>query len=415
MRGVKLDSKKNLIINDKFVDLTNTDKVYIPLFSNNIVCDCKVKVGSRVKIGSVIGTREDIDFNILSSVSGRVVAILKKRIFNNMLVDTVVILNDKKNTYLKYDERINITNYTKDEFCKILKKYSITGMGGGDFPSYIKYTNNNTTLIVNAIECEPYMTSDTCICSKYAKEILDSIDAIMKINNITMAFIAYSSNNIIVESSFLKYISDYPNIYLSKMKDIYPMGWERYAIKSILGFEYKKYPSEVGVVVNNVSTIYSIYEVLKYNRYPSSRVITLAGDGLKSSINILVKKGTLLSDILGKFNNIDISNSKIISSGPMMGTLLDDTDVIVTNNLSGFTFLEKTKEKCNPCIRCSRCIKICPVNLLPIFILNNMSNKDKLKKLHPERCVKCGLCSYVCPSKIGLRDAVKKAISEVEK
>ena len=181
-----------------------------------------------------------------------------------------------------------------------------------------------------------------------------------------------------------------------------------------LNLEYDKYPSEIGVVVNNVSTVFAIYKALKFQRNITKRIVTISGEGFTEPINVLVKVGTNMSNVIKKIGKYQGENLKFIAGGPMMGTSLPCDNVIVTNALNGVTIIEDTDDEINDCMGCGRCVKACPANICPIFILNNITNDDMLKKLHPEKCVECGLCSYVCPSKIGLRDAVKIAKKRVK-
>ena len=414
IKGIKLDGNKEMSLSDEIVDFSNPTRVYVPLMNGSVECECVTKKGRKVKKGSVIGIRKDLDFPILSPVSGTVVGIKKCLYLNGNMVDCVEILNDKKEIELKKKLVKDITKYTKDEFIDLLKKCAVTGMGGSDFPTYLKYKSDLDILIVNAVECEPYITSDVMLVKLKAEIILDSISAIMKINNIKKCFIAYKKDNKIVENAFLEYIDNYDDIVLSPVKNIYPAGWERHIVKSVLNLEYDKYPSEIGVVVNNVSTVFAIYKALKFQRNITKRIVTISGEGFTEPINVLVKVGTNMSNVIKKIGKYQGENLKFIAGGPMMGTSLPCDNVIVTNALSGVTIIEDTDDEINDCMGCGRCVKACPANICPIFILNNITNDDMLKKLHPEKCVECGLCSYVCPSKIGLRDAVKIAKKRVK-
>ncbi len=415
IRGLKIDGKKDMSLSDEVIDFSEPSRVYVPLINGNTKCICLTKKGRKVKKGTIIGKREDIDFPILSPVSGTVVSIKKSLYSNGENVDSVVIVNDKKETLAKKVVVKDITSYTKEEFVELLKDCSVVGMGGSDFPTFMKYKSNVEILIVNAVECEPYLTSDEMLCKLKADIILESINAIMKINGIKKCFIAYKENNGIVRNSFLQYIANYENIVLSPVKNIYPAGWERHVVKSVLNLEYDRFPSEVGVVVNNVSTIFAIYKALKYKRNITKRIVTISGEGFSDPVNVLVKNGTNMSTVIKKIGEYRGEELKFIAGGPMMGTALPNDNVIATNRLSAVTIISNTIDEINECMNCGKCIKRCPAKLCPVLILKNIDNKDALKELHPELCVECGLCSYVCPSKIGLRDVVivaKKKVKE---
>ena len=415
LRGIKLNGKKEMSLSDEVVDVSDVNKVYVPLMNGNVPCECMVKKGKKVRKGTVIGMRKDIEFPILSPVSGEVVDIKTCLYLNGETVDCVVIDNDKLERPVSKKIVKDISAYTKEEFIDLIKNCGVTGMGGSDFPTFLKYESNLKTLIVNAVECEPYLTADAMLVKLKADTILETISSIMKINKIKKCFIAYKGNNILVKESFSEHIGKYKNIKLCPVKNMYPMGWERHIIKSVLNLEYDRYPSEIGVVVNNVSTIFAIYKALKYQRNISKRLVTITGEGFTDPVNVLAKVGTKMNTIVKKVGKYKGSELKFIAGGPMMGMSLSTDSVVVTNALGGVVILENEEEEVNECMGCGRCLKVCPANICPIFILESINNKDKLKKLHPEKCIECGACSYICPSKIGLRDAVIIAKKKVNK
>ena len=415
LRGIKLDGKKEMSLSEEIVDVCDVNKVFIPLMNGNIECECVVKKDKKVKKGTVIGIRKDIDFPILSPVSGTVVDIKTCRYLNDEEVACVVIENDKLESVSKKKIVKDIKDYTKEEFIELLRTCGVTGMGGSDFPTFIKYKSKLNTLIVNAVECEPYLTADAMLVKLKAYTILKTIEAIMKINDIKKCLIVYKENNNVVKDAFLEHIGEFKNIGLATVKNMYPMGWERHIIKSVLKVDYDKYPSEKGIVVNNVSTIFAIYKALKYQRNSSKRIVTITGEGFTEPVNVLVKVGTKINTIIKKIGKYKGSELKFIAGGPMMGTSMSKDDVVVTNALGAITVLEHEDEGINECMGCGRCLKICPANICPVFIMESINDKDKLKKLHPEKCIECGLCSYICPSKIGLRDVVKIAKKKVNK
>jgi len=194
---------------------------------------------------------------------------------------------------------------------------------------------------------------------------------------------------------------------------MYPMGWERHLVKYILNLDYDKYPGEVGVVVNNVSTIFAIYKALKFQRNITHRIVTISGNGFSEPVNVLAKVGTDMSEIIKKIGKYG-GEVKFIAGGPMMGKAIRNDNVIVTNNLGAVTIMHDIKEDVHECMGCGKCINVCPANLCPVFILKNLNNIDKLKELKVEKCIECGACSYICPSKLGLRDAVKMAKKKVK-
>lgn len=418
LKGITMDSNKKMSITDEVVDMCDPSIVYVPLVNHtNLNCKCLTKVGKKVKKDTIIGMREDIELPILSPVSGTVIDISKCLYLNGESVDCVVIKNNGKESISKKESVDNISAYSKEGFIEILKMCAVTGMGGSDFPTYIKYKADLTTLVVNAVECEPYITADLMLCKLKSREILETIDAIMVINSIKKAIIAVKKGNTKVINSFKKNLLNYPNIKIVTVKDMYPMGWERHTIKSVLKIEYDRFPSEKGIVVNNVSTIFAIYKALKFQRATSKRLVTITGEMFKEPVNVLVKIGTNIHEVIEKLGGYkNKHNLKIIAGGPMMGTSLISDDVVVTKNLNCILIIENIDDYDEiACMRCGKCDHLCPAKISPVLIKNNINDKEYLEKLEPKRCMECGLCSYICPSKIDLRTYVKMAKKEVSK
>jgi|LSQX01.3.fsa_nt_gb electron transport complex protein RnfC len=418
-RGIKVLDNKSMSLSDKVVEYKRPKIVYIPLVNHSKMdCECLVKKGDKVLIGSVIGRRNDnIDLPIHSSVSGTVIGMEDKLYLNGELVKCVAIKNDlieKQEALVGARERIS--NYSKEDFVDLLKNCAVTGMGGSDFPTYIKYKGDLNTIIVNAVECEPYITADHMMIKLYADEILEAIDAIIEINKMDRGIIAIKESSIDMKQELEQYIGTYPKISIVTVRNVYPMGWERLLIEEALGVEYDKLPGEKGIVVNNVSTIYAIYEALKYRKSINRRIITVTGECISEPKNIMVKLGTSMQDIIKEFGGYkDVSKIRFIAGGPMMGKCIESDDVIVTKNLNCVLVIPDFDEEELPCIRCGRCIGACPAGITPVLIRDNVNNYEALKYLHPEKCIECGLCSYICPSKIRIRENVREAKKEIRR
>lgn len=393
----------------KIIDNLKIQIIYVPLESKlGYVYKPQVKVGDYVCIDDILGINVTTDFKILSSVSGTVVGLEKKYISNGKLVDCLVIENDFKERYRnKLGKKNDITKYSKDSFIYMLQNNGITGMGGSDYPTFIKYNTKHKIeyLIINGVECEIYSSSDSAIMYNYAEEILECIDAIMEIMDIPKAYIAINETNTTIIKKFLKYINTYPNIKIYPIVDGYPSGWEKYLVNEILGLTYKKTPEEVGVITNNVGTIYSIYELLKYNRPTTEKIVTITGKGIKKPANYKVKIGTNFSEIILKTEGYTkINNPVLVAGGAMMGTSIPSDELIITKDLNTILVLDDTETKSKECIKCGKCSEVCPVGIMPVMI---MDNKDKAKEYKIDKCINCGLCSYVCPSKIEIREIIK--------
>lgn len=400
----------------KIVDDLKIQIIYVPLESTlGYKYKLKAKVGDYVCIDDVLGVNIATDLVLTSSVSGTIVGLEKKYISNGKLVDCIVIENDFKEKYRnKVGKKKDITNYSKDSFIYALQHGGITGMGGSDYPTVIKYDVNKKInyLIVNGVECEIYSSADNALMYHYTEEILETIDAIMEIMNIDKAYIAVNENNNVIIKKFLKYINTYPNIKIYPIIDAYPSGWERSLIYDITGRTYEDTPLDVGVITNNVSTIYSIYELLKFSRPQTEKIVTISGPGIKKAANYKVKIGTNFNEIILKtegYNN-NIKNPVLVAGGAMMGTSIPGDDLIITKDLNTILVLDVEESKAKSCIKCGKCSEVCPAGIMPVMIIDN---KEQAKELKIDRCIECGLCSYVCPAKIEVRELLK-SIKELE-
>jgi electron transport complex protein RnfC len=420
--GIKIPKFKELSVKNKISIYNKPKYIYIPLISQNDTnITVMVKKDDYVFKGSIIGKRKgNLRIPIHSSVSGTVVDFEEKLYMNGEKVKCVVIQNDfKEKIETRKSVRKTINNFTKEEFVEIIKDRGVIGLGGAGFPTYVKYdtTKKINTLIVNAVECEPYITSDYMLVNEKCEEILETIDAILEINNIKEAIIAIKKGNSDLKKIFNNFIGTYLKIKLVEVPNLYPMGWERSLIRQVKHVNYKKLPIEKGIVVNNISTIYAIYEALKIGKPLIERVVTFTGDMLKGPQNVLVKIGTPASEVVefigGYKRNKDI---KFIAGGPMMGISMPGDELIISGNLNCVLVL-KDNEGTLPieCLRCGKCVYACPAKMSPVLIKDNVDNIEKLKELEANRCIECGLCSYVCPSKINVREYVKKAKKNISK
>ena len=407
---------KKIKPNKKIIDDLEIQIIYIPLESTGgYKYRPKVKVGDYVCIDDTIGINISTDLVLKSSVSGTIVGIEKKYIANGKLVDCLVIENDFKEKYRnKLGKKNDITKYSKESFIYMLQTNGITGMSGSDYPTFLKYDTKEDInyLIINGLECDIYSSADNAIMYNHPEEILETIDAIMEIMNLKKAYLAINENNQIIIKTFFKFINTYPNIKIYPILDGYPNGWERFLIQEILGLTYDKKTSEVGVITDNVSTIYSIYEVLKYNRPQTEKIVTISGPGIKKPANYKVKIGTNFSEIILKTEgyNKKIKSPVLVAGGALMGTSIESDELIITKDLNTILVLEEPETISKQCIKCGKCSEVCPVGLMPVMIIDN---KDRADKLKIDKCIECGLCSYVCPAKIEVRELLRNIKEEL--
>ncbi len=412
--GIKIPGFKEMSIKNKIGIYNKMKYVYIPLISGgdtNITV--AVKKGDYVYKGSVIGKRKgNLRIPIHSSVSGTVIDYEEKYVSNGKKVKCVVIENDFLDAIENEYENNDITKYTKKEFIKTIQECGIVGLGGSGFPTYVKYNTDQKikTLIINAVECEPYITADFVLIREKCDEILETIDAIREINEIEEAIIAIKAHNTELKNIIENYIGTYLKIKLQLVPNFYPMGWEKSLVKYIKKVDYERLPIEKGIVVSNVSTIYAIYEALKYKKPLTERIVTFTGENLKRPQNVMVKMGTSAQEIIKKVGGINEKEALYVAGGPMMGTSLPTEDIIINCNDNCILVLPNYEQEIEQtCLRCGKCVENCPAKLSPVLIKDSLKNIDRLKKLEPNRCIECGLCSYICPAKINVREKVREA------
>lgn len=404
MLGIKLDGKKDISLKGKFNTFDNPKIVKIPLIQGKISYETILKKDDSVSIGSIIGKCIKYDLPLFSSVSGKI-----KNIDNNF----ITIENDGEYSLDYRVEKNNIDN--KDDFINLIRNKGIVGLSGSMYPTYLKYNNSQfDVLIVNGVECEPYNTADYTVIVNYFDNIISVLELMINLFDIKECFIAIKGKNKYLKEMIRTKLSDNERIKLVLIPDFYPMGWSRNLVRYIKHTDYDKHTIEKGIIINNVSTIYSIYEAIFLNKPLIDRIVTFTGDALNKPCNIRVRFGTSIKDVIEYIGGYKKQSAVIISSGPMMGYNLENDEGVITSSLTSFIALSHSNdEKTLKCLRCGKCIENCPAKIYPVLVKDNINNIDELKRLSVNKCIGCGICSYVCPAKINLREYVEKARSEL--
>lgn len=401
---------------------THPEFVYIAV--TNARCpkaELFIKEGDYVKCYQKIGMRHGPFFDqpIHSTVSGTFVGLEKHFHRSGKEVEFIKIQNDRKNVsddsvFERTEEEI--FNLSKEEVIEIIKDTANVGLGGSSFPTYIKFKTDKKldVLLLNGIECEPYITADHRIMLEYPSRIINGIRYTMHVLNIPKAYICIKSKYKDIAMVYNELLKGYDNIELKLVKNYYPQGWEIAMIKEALGIEVPSghLPSEYGIINFNVSTMVGIYKALRYNMPVVKRNITITGDGITHPKNFRVVVGTPLRDLIPLCDGYkDLDKDKIfIMGGPMMGASVTSDDVIITKTVTSIIVLNKVDYKEEPCVRCGSCVLSCPVGLKPVEIMNAMKVRDRqlVKSLTPLKCIECGLCTYSCTSRINVTDWVRK-------
>jgi electron transport complex protein RnfC len=390
-------------------------KVYVSAVDNKAqALDSMVVVGTVVKKGSLLGIRKDFSLPVYSPVSGKVTQLIKKRSpLLNRPVDYIEIENDKSDER-EFLEKLK-ENPTKEDVVNKLKEGGIVGLGGAGFPSFIKYNtkDNIDTILVNAIECEPFLTTDFVTgATADLTETLATIKLLLDVFKIQRCVIGVKKDKPEMIENISKYIEKFGDVRISLaiVKSVYPAGWERALIKMALKREYKMLPSECGIIVNNLQTIIAMGRLFFHGETVSSKLITVSGE-VNNPANVRLPYGTLVSDILEAVGGVKVETAVVINGGPMTGSPYMNGDIPTTLQANAITVLKPRKVNTLPCLRCGECTAHCPANLQPceINFAAERGDYERAFKLNALSCVECGLCSYVCPSNIEVSQGVAKA------
>ena len=413
---VKLNGQKQLTKDKPILSIEAPDLVYIPLVIGTATdFDVHVKEGDRVYVGTKLATRKSVSVPIYSSVSGIVKGTERRMHASQRLQNHIVIENNHRNEKILAYEIDDPQQMTQEDIVKAIKELGIIGLGGSGFPTYLKYSHVEDihTILINGVECEPYLTCDHLSMKKNVKALFDGTQFLMRAANAKNAIIAIKEHKPDLMGILLEEAKNYDNIVPKEVPDCYPMGWERTLIETIFKKEYDKLPSEVGVIVNNSSTAIALSKGIRENAPITHRIVTFSGDGLKNPQNVEVTIGTPVHDIIEQIGGYidDDCDGFVLGGGPMMGKAVMNDTFVIHAHCNAITVLKKQKVTAIPCLRCGECTLHCPMHLQPVRIMQagKSDNIDLIEKLDAMRCVECGMCTYICPSKIEVTDSVVKA------
>lgn len=381
-----------------------------------------VKKGDMVKVGQLLAEAGGfISTNIHSPVSGKVFKI-DNAIDGSGYKTPAIIINvdgDEWDGGIDVSTKIvgEITLGSKEIIEKI-KNAGVVGMGGATFPTYVKLMpppgKTAEYLIINGVECEPYLTADHRLMLEKGREIVIGTRIMMKALNVSKAFIGIENNKPDAIEHMRELVKPYDGIEIQTLKVQYPQGGEKQLIKASVNREVPsgKLPIEVGCVVQNVGTAFAVYEAVQKNKPLFERVVTVTGKAVKKPSNFLTRIGTPISQLIEAAKGLPDNTGKIIGGGPMMGKAMSSLDVPVVKGSSGVLLMKKEeslRKTENPCIRCSKCTYVCPMGLEP-FLLSKAAKLGNFEMAENESimdCIECGSCQYGCPAGIPLLDYLR--------
>ena len=399
------------------------DVAVVPL-SQHLGAPAKVQVkrGEMVKVGTLLAKGEAfISADIHSPVSGKVLKIEPRVDSSGFRRESVIIEvqgDDWEEDINNTEELIKDITLDKDAIIQRIHDCGIVGLGGATFPSHVKYMipegRQVEYLIINGVECEPYITADERLMLEKGEELMVGIRIMMKALAVDKAIIGIENNKPDAIEHLRKIASQYQGISVEPLKVQYPQGGEKQLIDAVLKRQIPsgKLPSDVGCVVNNVGTAYAIYEAVQKNKPLVERIVTVTGKTVGKPSNFRVRLGTPISNLLPLADCDMEKTGKVINGGPMMGKALVALDAPVTKGTSAVLLIKKEESKrvtVQNCIRCGKCMTVCPMGLEP-YLLSIIARQGQNERCEQERimdCIECGSCVYTCPSGRPLLDHIR--------
>ena len=415
--------EENKFANSKGIEVFPLPKQAVVFMSQHLGAPAVpvVAKGDQVKVGQLIGKAEAfVCANVHSPVSGTVAKVEETADitgYKKMAV-TIDVEGDEFAEGIDTSDTLNkeIT-LGKEEIIARMKECGIVGLGGACFPTHIKYMlppeKKADYLIINAAECEPYITSDHKIMMEKAEECIVGVRALLIASGAPVALIGIEENKPDAIARLYEVCEPYDNIKVCKLKTKYPQGAEKQLIKALTGREVPngKLPIEAGCIVNNIMTAHAVYEAVQKNKPIIDTYTTITGKSLPEKRNFKIRIGTPLMEVLNTVG-IPENTGKSISGGPMMGKAISNTNAYFAKGMSSILFMdekESRREKASPCLRCGKCVAACVMGLEPILlhVLADQRRYEECEANHIMNCIECGCCQYSCPSHRPLLDLIR--------
>lgn len=376
-----------------------------------------VNVGDRVLVGQKIAEANGfVSANIHSSVSGTVKKIEQRLVPNGSKVLSVVIENDEQ--YEKFEYEKPDDNLSREEKIELIKDCGVVGLGGACFPTHVKLSPKEIDkidyVIVNAAECEPYITADYRRLKEQPKEVIEGLKIVLSLFENAQAVIAVENNKKDVIDELSKLTENEPKISVAELKTKYPQGSERHIIYAVTKrkINSKMLPADAGCIVDNVDTIYNIYNAVKFHKPLTERIVTVSGDGINTPSNFVVPIGTSHAKLVKEAGELKYGVVKLISGGPMMGQAMFSLDVPVikgSSALLAFLHDDVADATMTNCLNCGKCASVCPENLICAKLAQAAAadDMDTFLKYHGMECIECGTCNYICPANRNITQSVR--------
>ncbi len=409
--GVHPSEKKELSEHAQLVRFPQPDTVVIPMSMHlGAPANPIVAVGDQVKVGQKIGEAAGfISAPVHASVSGTVVAIEERPHANRGTCLAVVIANDHNNTlHESVQPRGNLDDLSADEIIEIVKEAGIVGMGGAGFPTYVKLKPGKPIeyVLLNGCECEPYLTADHHLLLAFADDVIFGLKAMMKTVGAEKGVIVVEDNKPDAIELLQTKVADMPNIEVCTAKTKYPQGAEKMLIKRVTGRMVPSggLPADVGCVVSNVSTVKAVADAIQTGMPLIERVTSVTGEYIANPGNFIVRIGTPAQALVDACGGITCECATVKAGGPMMGFVQKTLEAPIMKGSNGIIAIDTDITEEKPCIKCGRCVDVCPMELKPLRFAKyaDTENWEGFKTEKVMDCMECRCCEYICPSKIQL-------------
>lgn len=427
-RGIHPPERKQLAEDAAIEVMPTPPKISLPLLQHaGAACEALVKVKDLVSAGDKIGSSDAfITAPVHTPVAGKVVRPSVATLPNGRHVKTVSVKPDSEQVegealrekVLGGDWQLGkLDGFSREEITEAVKEAGVVGLGGAAFPTYVKFLPNPDkpvdTVLVNGCECEPYLTSDYRLMLEAREAVIAGAALAGKAAGAQRVVIAVEDNKRLA-IEVLRLAADGTGVEVAQVKTKYPMGGERQVIPAVLKREVPTggLPLDVGVVVVNVGTCAAIAGAVLRKAPLTHRVVSVTGGGIRKPRNLLVATGTACSELIDYCGGLTADADRVIAGGPMMGFTVGQLSTPVSKGLSGLVVLTRDDvrraEETN-CVRCGRCVDVCPLHLVPTRIALAAKNEDwdLAKRYHLRACMECGCCAYVCPASIPLVQLIR--------
>lgn len=426
-QGIHPPYEKDRTANSSITTAPLPERVILPLQQHIGAPNVSlVKKGDNVKKGQVIASSEAfVSAPVHASISGKVVDVGPTMNPLGYEVTSITIESDGLDEPIEgLSSKGDVETLSAEELKKLIRDAGIVGMGGAMFPTHVKVSvpqdKTIDSMIVNGAECEPYLTIDYRLMLERTSHILYGLRGLMKILGVKRGYIGIENNKPEAIKTMKKALHGQGDIQVVVLDTKYPQGGEKMLIKAILDREVPQggLPLDVGVVVNNVSTVVAIAEAVIEGMPLITRGATITGSSIERPMNVYYRIGTLIKDLIQLAGGLKEDAGKIILGGPMMGFSQPHLEIPTVKGTSGILVLSKAQSlplEIGPCIRCARCIDVCPTYLLPTDLarLSEHQVLKGLKEYNVLDCIECGSCSYTCPSKIPLLEWIRLGKAQV--